>query len=398
MEMSRRDALESSLISAAMTGTNGTLFIRSALRGAIFEHPERRAIFEACMVMAEDGGPDMFDLTLLFTEAIKRYPALSYNQFHDYGLATFEASHVSTYCRQIREIDQHQAIKVLAEKLHRDPEPDVDEYILALDEVRTEKLEDVITASQAVDLMMEHRENPAAIHPTGLITLDGYLNGGLQDGQVCVVGGRPGSGKTILMVQMALNAMRNGDAVLLVSLEMVAHEIMERVGKTVSVEKMRTLPLYIIDSTSNLQTIMAHARVTHKRRKIGLIVIDYLQLLEHSGKARSREEFVAGASRAIKRLAQDLRVPIIIGSQLNRATSGVPTLANLRESGAIEQDANIVVLIGEPEDPEGPSTIVLAKNRNGEKDMWQMQMNGSKYQFETPGTISYDRIDEGFNL
>lgn len=398
MEMSRRDALESSLISAAMTGTNGTLFIRSTLRGSIFEHPERAAIFRACMTMAESGGPDMFDLTLLFSEAIKHYPQLSFQRFHDYGLATFEASHVSTYCRQIREIDQYQAIKVLAEKLHRDPEPDVDEYILALDEVRAEKLEEVITATQAVDLMIENRENPAAIHPTGLVTLDGLLGGGLRDGQVCVVGGRPGSGKTILMVQMAMGAIQSGDTVLVVSLEMMAHELMERIAKTMPIEKMRTLPMYIIDSTSNLQTIMAHARVTHKRRKIGMIVIDYLQLLEHSGKARSREEFVAGASRAIKRLAQDLRVPIIIGSQLNRATSGLPTLANLRESGAIEQDANIVVLIGEPEDPEGPSDIVLAKNRNGEKDMWKMQMNGSKYRFEAPGTISFDRIDEGFDL
>ena len=154
------------------------------------------------------------------------------------------------------------------------------------------------------------------------------------------------------------------------------------------------LPMWFVDSTSSLEAIVALCRMAHRRHGLGMIVVDYLQLVEVAtqGKGENREVQVARASRRLKRLAMDLRIPLVIGSQLNRASVGNPTLASLRESGAIEQDANVVLLISEPEEYDEPSKIIVAKNRGGRLGDFGMKLIGREFRFEEVDAA------EGFNL
>ena len=120
-------------------------------------------------------------------------------------------------------------------------------------------------------------------------------------------------------------------------------------------------------------------------------------LLEvQSGRNSHREEQVATASRAIKRLAMDLKCPIIVGSQLNRAGAENPTLSSLRESGSIEQDASQVILIKDPAEYGEASKMIVAKNRNGKTGDFTMRLNGERYLFEPNGGVSYDDADKAW--
>jgi replicative DNA helicase len=144
-----------------------------------------------------------------------------------------------------------------------------------------------------------------------------------------------------------------------------------------SYEALRAAPLFIDDTPArNMIQITANARRLKARHGIGLVVIDYIQLIDsESGDGReSRQEQIAKISRRLKVLARELGVPVIALSQLNRAVENRedrrPRMADLRESGAIEQDADLVLLLHRPEyydpnDQPGTAELILAKNRNG---------------------------------
>ena len=143
------------------------------------------------------------------------------------------------------------------------------------------------------------------------------------------------------------------------------------------------LPLYFIDSTSDLGTICSLIRVACRRHRIGVIAVDYLQLCEvPGGKGENRERQIATVSRRLKRLAMDLQKPIVVGSQLSRESTrrGKPTLADLRESGSIEQDADIVILLSKSDD--GPDTTIdIAKQRGGQTGELTMRLDGPNFRF-----------------
>jgi len=129
-------------------------------------------------------------------------------------------------------------------------------------------------------------------------------------------------------------------------------------------------------------------RVLARRKELGCIVVDYLQLIEHksAGRGESRERQVAYASRVFKRLAIELQVPVIIGSQLNRDSTRDdrrPKLSDLRESGAIEQDADVVILLhAQEKDGKLEHMLYVDKNRNGEKHPMEATLIGSEFRFE----------------
>jgi len=383
---------ETALVAAAMTGVEAVEFIRHQLGGIGFHSMELQSYWEICCDIADNGQP--MDLVTIADEMVRRHGRESVVRLADIYSARWEAGHVSHYCQQLLAAHQKRATQALGRQLASDRTPDYDAYITSLDSLRQRDTDDISSAADAVAEMQEAQNNPAAIHATGITQLDQMLGGGIKDAQICVVAGRPGSGKTVLMLQMALGAIAKGDSVLVVSLEMLKGELMERLSKGIPVDRLAALPMHFIDTTSNLQTITALARIAHKRHGVGLIVIDYLQLLEvRTGRNSHREEQVATASRAIKRLAMDLRCPIIVGSQLNRAGAENPTLSSLRESGSIEQDASQVILIKDPTEYGEPSKMILAKNRNGKTGNFSMSLNGSRYIFEASGNASADDAD-----
>ena len=149
------------------------------------------------------------------------------------------------------------------------------------------------------------------------------------------------------------------------------HEAMRKAGAEIA-----GAPLYIDDSAGlTIMQLRAKARRAHTRQKLGLIIVDYLQLLTPTDPSVLREQQVSEASRGLKALAKELDVPVLVLSQLNRASekeNRPPRLADLRESGAIEQDADVVLMLARPKDaPEGSQVaadtadLIVAKNRNG---------------------------------
>jgi replicative DNA helicase len=233
--------------------------------------------------------------------------------------------------------------------------------------------------------------------PSGFGELD-YMTTGLHPGELVVIAGRPGTGKTSFALNIARNVAKRGLAVAVFSLEMSREQLATRLLCTdapVDLKKARSgqlsdedyeklaksmkiiakLPVYIDDSAGiTVPQIRSKAMRLGVKEKLGLVIIDYLQLMPSSGKMESRVLEVADMTRSLKTVARDLGVPVLALSQLSREMErrkgGKPMLSDLRESGAIEQDADIVMFLYKAEDEQGnpeenTMNLLLAKNRNG---------------------------------
>jgi replicative DNA helicase len=237
--------------------------------------------------------------------------------------------------------------------------------------------------------------------PSGFKDID-EVTGGFQPGNLIIVAARPSMGKSALVANIAENASLKGHAVALFSLEMSESELAQRFVASqarIQGEKLRrgrveeskwqkiltacqTLaeaPLWIDDSSdTSVLDIRAKARRLHHQVDggLGLVIIDYLQLMRHEGNVESRVQQIGQISRGLKGLARELNIPVIALSQLSRAVEQrggekKPILSDLRDSGEIEQDADLVMFIYREEyyekDSERPgeADIIIAKHRNG---------------------------------
>jgi replicative DNA helicase len=235
--------------------------------------------------------------------------------------------------------------------------------------------------------------------PTGFIDLDAATNG-LHPGQMVVVAARPGLGKSTLGLDFARScSVKHGLTSAVFSLEMSKSEIVMRLLSAeaqIRLADMRAgrmsdddwtrmarrmseiseAPIFIDDSPNlTLMEIRAKARRLKQRNDLKLVILDYLQLMTSGRKVESRQQEVSEFSRQIKLLAKELEVPVVAISQLNRGpeqrTDKRPMLSDLRESGSIEQDADMVILLHRPDaferdDPRaGEADLILAKHRNG---------------------------------
>jgi replicative DNA helicase len=252
---------------------------------------------------------------------------------------------------------------------------------------------------------MEARGSELTGLATGFRDLDRKL-GGLQPANLVVVASRPSMGKSTLVSNIATNVAMTGGTVAIFSLEMSREEIVQRLlcstGRVDSMKlrtgqlgpqlwqkvvhaasKMYQIPVYIDDSPQLTVTdIRAKSRRLRRAHGLQLIIIDYLQLMQ--GTAReNRQQEIAEISRSLKNLARELDVPILAVSQLNRSLESRedkrPRLGDLRESGAIEQDADIVMFIyrheyyhPEAQDTKGLAEVIVAKHRSGATGMVQM--------------------------
>jgi replicative DNA helicase len=394
MSLSNRATIESGLLCAALCGDHVVAEIQATAGDHPFRDPDRRAYWEILTRRAEAGEP--FDVDTMMDELTRKRCNLQV--LVDLTALQFEVTHIGYYCSELRKLNEIDDARSLGAKLLKDTEPDVDDYIAKLDEIRQTELAKLCTQREALEEMDARHANPAAVHKTGLQDLDAALGGGLKAGQLVVVGGRPGSGKSVLMLQMLLASVSPAQAGVFVSLEMMAAEISERLSTRFRRDTLQNLNLHYLDSTSNLGAIVALLKVTARRKNLCGIAVDYLQLLEVAvSRADNREREIAKASRSLKRLALDLQVPIIVGSQLNRDTEkrGQPTLADLRESGAIEQDADVVILIHPAknlDEGEGETKLIVAKNRGGRLSTVDVQLDGPRYNFKAKAKFEeYDR-------
>jgi len=243
--------------------------------------------------------------------------------------------------------------------------------------------------------------------PTGLTDLD-RMTSGWQDSDLIVLAARPSVGKTALALHLARSAAMSGRAVAVYSLEMQGERLADRwlmaasdinarhwrsgvpseqemAEARVAAAELSRLQIHVDDSTVvSMDHVRSSARLLQSRGACDMIIIDYLQLCDMSTgqNNRNREQEVAQAARKAKMLAKELNVPVVLLSQLNRLAEGHidrrPELSQLRESGAIEQDADVVMLLYRPEQArittdkesgyptEGLGVIIVAKQRNGE--------------------------------
>ncbi len=237
--------------------------------------------------------------------------------------------------------------------------------------------------------------------PSGFKDLD-EKTGGFQPGNLIIIAARPSMGKSALVANVAENAVLGGHAVALFSLEMSESELAQRFvasqarikgedlrrGKVAeqrwpkileACQRLAQAPLFVDDSSdTGVLEVRAKARRLHHQIEggLGLVIVDYLQLMRHEGRVESRVEQVSQISRGLKGLARELNVPVIALSQLSRGVEQRggdkrPVLSDLRDSGAIEQDADLVMFIYRDEyyDKEserpGEADIIIAKHRNG---------------------------------
>ena len=244
-------------------------------------------------------------------------------------------------------------------------------------------------------------KSPLTGTPSGFKDLD-EVTGGFQPGNLVVIAARPSMGKSALVANIAENAVLEGHPVVLFSLEMSESELAQRFVASrarIKGEDLRRgrvaehrwpkildackllseAPLYVDDSSdTGVLEVRAKARRLHHQIEggLGLIIVDYLQLMRHEGRVESRVEQVGQISRGLKGLARELNVPVIALSQLSRAVEQrggekKPILSDLRESGQIEQDSDLVMFIYREEyyDKDsarpGVADIIIAKHRNG---------------------------------
>jgi replicative DNA helicase len=256
------------------------------------------------------------------------------------------------------------------------------------------------------------------------------MTGGLKRGEMFVVAARPSIGKTALALNIIRNIVmkNNPKTVILFSLEMTDEQISTRLICTEAdmsernfrdgsfrngdmprlagaVKNLREAPLFI-DPTGGLTIaeLRAKARRMKIQHKIDLIVIDYLQLMQGSGHEESRQREVSEISSGIKSLAKELQIPVMVLAQLNRevekgTASTMPKLSHLRESGSIEQDADVVVFLHRDRDqaknlPPGQAVeakLIVEKNRNGETGYVNLDFYPSRMEFVNVRYSSDDR-------
>lgn len=260
--------------------------------------------------------------------------------------------------------------------------------------------------SQSIEILKSGKKSGV---PTGLNMLDNVTNG-WQSSDLIILAGRPGMGKTSAVVSMSINpAVYQKTPIAIFSLEMSSDQLVSRmqsyfseinVSKIVKkqlsedeivqierkTQKLKDAPIYIDDTPNiSLLELKGKVRKLKKENDIQLVIIDYLQLMRSGMKTQSREQEISEISRGLKALAKELNLPVIALSQLSRSVEQrggdkKPLLSDLRESGAIEQDADMVIFCFRPEyygldnyevgseyfDAKGLFMLIIAKHRNGE--------------------------------
>ena len=269
-----------------------------------------------------------------------------------------------------------------------------------------------------LEQLYENKQSVTGV-PTGFTRLDEYT-AGFQKSDLVILAARPSMGKTAFCLNIAQHAAHVHQVpVMMFSLEMSCSQLVTRLlcsearidGQkvrrgflgdedwaklTLTAGVLENTPI-LIDDTANasLMEIRSKARRAYAQDKIGMIIIDYLQLItwSGSGKSESRQQEVSAISRALKGLARELHIPVICLSQLSRAvesrTDKRPMLSDLRESGAIEQDADVVLFLyrdsyynPQKEESKGKGEVIIAKQRNGPVGNIELAFNSNFAKFD----------------
>ncbi|MCA9170884.1 MAG: replicative DNA helicase [Planctomycetales bacterium] len=421
--------------------------IVTTLRPDDFYDDAHRRLFHQMLSMHDAG--KRIDLTLLVDE-LKRegvYETIGGAGFlARVGNSVATAAHAMYYAEIVRQDSTRRAlINACTEVLEESYEPGAESnQLLSRAEQRIfsilergegnslNDIRDVLhQAMDRIDARMKGEHLAGGVE-TGFIEFDN-MTGGLHNAELIILAARPSMGKTALAMNVAEHVAFKGKApVLFISLEMAAIELIDRMlcsvaevngsrlrNGTISKEDRKKLvetaaqlsqcPFFVDDSPSRTVTEIAAAARRIKRREggLGLIVIDYLQLIEPDNSSDPRQEQVAKMARRLKGVAREIDVPVLCLAQLNRqaeqSKENRPRLSHLRESGAIEQDADVVMFVHreeyyrtaeEREQFAGQAEIIIAKQRNGPIGEVELVWRKEFTRFANPAPQHYDEFDQ----
>lgn len=352
----------------------------------VFYDPRHQEIYKAITKLIENDLPiDVMTVVQELKRTEKLFSAGGDNYLIDLMLKISSTAHMEYHCKMVLE-------KYVARKLINDCARTIEALYSETTDIFEElekhtseinAIEEIIAKQESAPTSQElHRE---LIEQQKLKTIPGIPSKhncleekmkGWRNGSLNIIGARPGMGKTTFILDEVFHMAKNGFPVAFVSLEMGALELHEKLvsndtgipGRSITDRKLSdnefqmlyetdtfdNLPLHIIDNTDDINQISAKLRILKKEKNIKIAVIDYLQLMEGSfGKGMIREQVISTISRKCKKLARQLEIPIVVLSQLSRAVEQRPgkrpMLSDLRESGAIEQDADTVSFLFRPE-------------------------------------------------
>ena len=417
---------EIAVLSAIMYDDYGAPDALQLLGPESFSMREHTEIFRAIKVLSDDGSK--IDIVTVSAEAKRQGSKVT---------ASFISSQLVpgyTDCLRYAQIVAEHAIRRsvisgLGLKIQRayDDTEDVFE-ILADTEAEIQALNDHGSLEHAKGLdhvlgnVIEHLERAQGLNDSGIVGVTGVSSGfvdldrilsGWQATDMICLAARPSVGKSALASQFAYNAAKHGIPSVIFSLEMNAEQIAQRIlGPEAGVDMMRarrgqldaldwerihgsvadmsSTPLFIDDRPGiTVSTMRSSVRRLRKKYGVGIVVIDYLQLMSAGRQFGSREQEISFISRSMKHMAKELKIPVIALSQLNRSVEqrgqfAEPRLSDLRESGAIEQDSDIVLFLNKV-DEHGDLMLNVAKHRNG--SLGKVPLS---YLPNSPHIIAYD--------
>jgi len=404
---------EQSVLGAMLISRDAIAEIADILDGGDFYQPAHETIYRTILNLNAAGSPvDAITVNDALTKMgeITRTGGAGYT--HTLATTVPSASSGSYYAEIVAHAATRRRLTAAGRKIQdlAGSGGDVDELVeTARREVdQTSRAIGSVVQSfgETIDIMLGTLDQAVNHHPTPWDAVNNII-GGLRPGGLYVVGARPSVGKSVIALNLAKGLTAHG-SVAFSSLEMSNNDVQIRavsadlhidVGRLIERDltpgdwaKIRDrraswdkVPLFVDDRSGvTITDIKRFARSVNRRQPLAGIVVDYLQLMSQPhGDKRPRQEFVADLSRQLKIMAMDMQVPVIALSQLNRASEArqdkMPTIADLRESGAIEQDADVVMLLHREimGDKRGDLSVLVAKNRHGatglaELDFWGM--------------------------
>ena len=352
--------------------------LHMTLKAKDFSDPRHRDVFRAIQEMR------MRKMSVDLVTLSNEHPELDAIYLVDLMQRAIFDFQTDTYCAILKAATARRDFEKLAANIRKEcSDPDFDAGRLTdkiraylkdmgqADEEETGIQDDIIAM---YDSVFDNPENAKGIM-LKLPALDAMTNG-LKAGRMYVIGARPSVGKTVFGINAAIRCALENKPVLYINREMERVDMLKRMTANLSgvnmnalegrcvpedqldkvmetVTLLNTLPIHISDRARTPAQIRGKAMEIQEKHGLGLVVVDYLQRMSAGERYKSRDEEIGAISMALKDMAMDLRIPVILLSQLNRSASNMrPNMAMLRESGNIEQDADVIILLHAP-DPDG---------------------------------------------
>ncbi len=409
---------EKSLLGSLMLDKNAIIKVADYLQSKDFYKQKHQQIFQAILELFEKGEPvDLLSVSIRLKEK-NLLGEIGGNSYLTELINTVPtATHISNYAKIVQRkrilrdlISSSQEINIIGHNEQEDIDVLLDQAEQRIFSIAQKSLtqrfipikDGIEDAFERIDNLSKHKGGLRGL-PTGFTALDNIL-AGLQKSDLIILASRPSLGKSAMAVNFAANiAINKKIPVGIFSLEMSKDQIIDRLIASlanVDLWRLRTgrlssegenndfsriqhamailseAPIYIDDaSSSNVLQMRAMARRLQAAHGLGLVIIDYLQLMESRNPTANIVQQVSEISRALKGLARELNVPVLALSQLSRAVEHrspqIPRLADLRESGSLEQDSDVVLLIYREDrynretSKKNIAEIIIAKHRNG---------------------------------